>query len=146
MFNPHIYLFITFTYVIFFSKKKKKRGRQRRKKISATWVKVQLYMGIFIQKWCLISHFSFLSILERKLFGGSGEKTPRSHHLFSFLPIQPNTLQKSFFFHFFFKVFYLPCFTSKQTHPKGHFGGWRVFLVILEFLGDILLILEVWGY
>ena len=46
---------------------------------------VQLHMGIFVQKWCLISPFNFLSILGRKLFNGSSEKTPRSYYLFSFL-------------------------------------------------------------
>ena len=63
------------------------------------------------------SPFSFLPILGRKLFGGPGEKTPLAHHLFSFLSIQLNTLQKSFSSHFLSKIFYQPYFSSKQTHP-----------------------------
>ena len=63
------------------------------------------------------SLFSFLPILGRKLFGGPGEKTSLAHHLFSFLSIQLNTLQKSFSSHFLSKIFYQPYFASKQTHP-----------------------------
>ena len=66
----------------------------------------------------LFSPFSFLSILGRKLFDWFGEKTLRPHHLFSFLSIQLNTLQKISIFYFLSKVFHLPYFTSKQTHPK----------------------------
>ena len=43
---------------------------------------------------------SFLTILGKKLFGGLGEKTLELHHLFSFLPTQPNILKKSFNFPF----------------------------------------------
>ena len=68
---------------------------------------------------------SFLSILERKLFGGSREKTPGLHHLFSFIPTQLNTLQKSFFSHFLFKVFHSSYFTYKQTHPKVQGVPWN---------------------
>ena len=60
-------------------------------------------MGIFVQKWYPIFPFSFLSILRRKLFGGFREKTHEPHHLFSFLPTQPNILKKVF----------LPIFSSK---------------------------------
>ena len=73
------------------------------KKSNVDEAHVQLHMGIFVQKWCSISLYSFLSILERKLFGGLREKTPGPHYLFSFLPTQPNTLQKSFPSHFLFK-------------------------------------------
>ena len=45
-------------------------------------------------------------------------KRPGPHYLFSFLPIQPNTLPKSFPSYFFSKIFHLPYFTSKQTHPN----------------------------
>ena len=48
---------------------------------------VQLHMGIFVKKWCLIFLFSFLFILERKFFCGPKEKIPESHNLFSFFPI-----------------------------------------------------------
>ena len=66
------------------------------------------------------SHFLpsvFSPFLGEKLFGGSGEKTHGPYYLFSFLPTQPNKLQKSFPSHFLFKVFPPPYFTSKQTHP-----------------------------
>ena len=70
-----------------------------------------------------------------ELFGGLGEKTPRPHHLFSFLPTQLNIYQKSFPFHFLSKVFHLPYFTYKQTHPKKRLGGgdqrWDRGLVLL---------------
>ena len=66
---------------------------------------------------------SFLPILERKLFGGPGEKTPGPYHLFSFFPTQPNILQKSFSPYFLSKVFYPSYFTFKQTHPKRRGGG-----------------------
>ena len=48
----------------------------------------KLHMGI------KLPHFlpSVLSILRRKLFGKSREKTPEPYYLFSFLPTQPNTL------------------------------------------------------
>ena len=59
----------------------------------------------------------------RVLFGGLGEKTPRPHHLFFILPTQLNTYQKSFPFHFLSKVFHLPYFTYKQTHPKKRLAG-----------------------
>ena len=91
-------------------------------------VKVQLYMSIFIQKWCTISLFSFLFILKRKLFGRSEEKIHRPHHLFFILLIQPNTLQKSF----------LPIFSPKfSTHPisppNKHTLNWLVSNSSLSF-------------
>ena len=61
---------------------------------------------------------SFLSILRRKFFGKSREKTHEPHNLFSFLFTQPNILQKSFLFHFFSKVFHPSYFTSKQIQFK----------------------------
>ena len=60
----------------------------------------------------------FLSILERKHFGGLREKTPRPQQFFSLPSLQPNTHQKSFPSHFLSKVFHPPHFTSKQTHSK----------------------------
>ena len=45
---------------------------------------------------------------KENFFGGSKEKTPGPHYLFSFLPTQPNTLKKVF----------LPIFSSKfSIHP-----------------------------
>ena len=48
--------------------------------------------GHFCQSRKNSSPLNFLFILRRKYFGGSGKKTPRPHHLFSFLPTQPSTL------------------------------------------------------
>ena len=109
-------------------KKRKKEKRKRQCAQESTKKKergigqiayVQVHMGIFVHQATLFSHFSFLSILEGKLFSGSREKTPRSHYLFSFYPTQLNTLQKSFHSHFLSKVFHPSYFTSKQTHPKS---------------------------
>ena len=45
-----------------------------------------------------VQFLSFVfSFLERKLFDGSGDKTPRVYHLFSFLSTQPNTIKNVFF-------------------------------------------------
>ena len=57
---------------------------------------------------------------QRKVCKGFSEKdsdTPAP--LFIFLPFDPTKhTQKKFHFLFFFsKVFHLPCFNSKQTHP-----------------------------
>ena len=88
--------------------------------------------GHFCQSRKNSSLLSFLSILERKHFGGSRKKTPGPHHLFSFLPIQPNTHQKSFFSYFLFyflsKVFHPPYFTSKQTHSQRKALGLGLFI------------------
>ena len=54
---------------------------------------VQVHMGIFVRQVALFSHFSFLSIVEGKLFGGPGEKTLGPHYLFSFFPTKLNILQ-----------------------------------------------------
>ena len=64
----------------------------------------------------LFHELSFLPILERKFFDGPKEKGFGFHHLFSFLPSQPNTLQTSFLPYFLSKVFHSSYFTSKQTH------------------------------
>ena len=70
--------------------------------------------------------WAFLSINKKFIptqfslhFGGLEEKIFRFHYLLSFFPIQPNTLQKSFPSHFLSKVFHLPYFTFKQTHPTS---------------------------
>ena len=110
----------------------KKKGQRycprEGKKKKKTWRK----HGHFCQSRKNSSFLSFLSILERKHFGGSKEKTPRPHHLFSFLPIQPNTHQKSFLSYFLFyflsKVFHLPYFTSRQTHSQRKALGLGLFI------------------
>ena len=84
--------------------------------------------GHFCQSRKNSSLLSFLSILERKHFGGPREKRPGPHHLFSFLPIQPNTCQKSFPFYFLSKVFHPPYFTSKQTHSQRKALGLGLFI------------------
>ena len=48
--------------------------------------------GIFESSFQEFLPPNFLSILMRKLFGRSEEKTPGSHNLFFFLPTQPNTV------------------------------------------------------
>ena len=103
----------------------KKRKNQRKKKKKANTLEVKSNgRGIFESSFHELSHLCFLFILGRKLFGRSREKTPGSHHLFSFLHTQPSTLQKSFPFHFLSKIFHPSYFTSKQTHPKMWFG-WK---------------------
>ena len=94
--------------------------------------------GYFCQSRKNSSSLSFLSILGKKHFDEPGEKTLEPHHLFSFLPTQPNTLQKSFPSHFLFKVFHPPYFNSKQTHPKetqrgaNQIHSKKVFLLIFS--------------
>ena len=117
-------------------KKKKSKNRQantltekekikEKKKKKANTLEVKSNgRGIFERSFHELSHLCFLFILGRKLFGRSREKTPGSHHLFSFLHTQPSTLQKSFPFHFLSKIFHPSYFTSKQTHPKMWFG-WK---------------------
>ena len=61
----------------------------------------------------------FLSILGRKLFGGSGRKQLGPTIYFPSSLTQSNTLQKSSSSHFLSKVFYPPYFNSKQTHPQS---------------------------
>jgi len=78
-------------------------------------VHVQLYKGIFFQKWCLIYPFSFLSILRRKLFGGPGEKYLGPTIYFPSFP--PNQIHSK-------KVF-LPIFSPKFSihlisYPNKH--------------------------
>ena len=94
---------------------KENRQKQKKKKKPTRW-RLRGELQRYFWKLHELSSLSFLSILERKLFGGFGEKIPRSHYLFSFLPTQLNTLQKNFPFHFLSKIFHPLYFTSKQTH------------------------------
>ena len=69
---------------------RRRRRRRRRKKKK----KSRRTHGHFCQSRKNASPLLFLSIQERKHFGGSKKKTPRSHYLFSFFPTQPNTPKK----------------------------------------------------
>ena len=51
----------------------KKKPKKKVKKSNVDEAHVQLYIGIFFQKLCPISPFSFLPILGRKFFCGSRE-------------------------------------------------------------------------
>ena len=106
-------------------RKEKKRQRYCRERERATWRK----HWHFCQSRKNSFPISFLSILGRKHFGGSGKiKTPKPHHLFSFFPTKPNTLQKSFSSYFISKVFHPPYFPSKQTHPKSLDSSLKIIL------------------
>ena len=97
------------------------KGKNQRKKKAHTLEMKSNVKGIFGSSFYELPPLSFLPILERKLFCGLEEKTHRSHHLFFFLLIQSNILQKKISSHFLFKVFNPPYFTSKQTHPRSNF-------------------------
>ena len=105
---------IMYRWTLHSSKKKnqhinRERKNQRKKK-KANMLEVKSNVrGIFYE----LPSFSFLPILGRKLFGGLREKILGSHNLFFFLPIQPNTLQKSFLSYFLSKVFHPSYFISK---------------------------------
>ena len=71
---------------------------------------MHMHMGIFVNQEKI--HPTQFSLH----FGGLGEKTYEPHHLFFFILTQPNTLQKSFTFHFLSKVFH-PHYFTKQIHP-----------------------------
>ena len=80
-------------------------GEEKKKKRQ---LKENVHMGIFVnQEKIHPIHFS-------SHFGGFREKTFEPYHLFSFLSIQPNILQKSFSSNFFSKVFHP--FVSPQTN------------------------------
>ena len=103
------------------SKEKKMATRQRyclgeKKKIKATHVHRRFVNQEKILPYSVFSLFwgeNFLVSLGRK-----GRKHLNSHYLFSFIPTQPNTFQKSFHSYFLSKVFHPLCFAFKQTHPK----------------------------
>ena len=92
--------------------------------------------GHFCQSRKNLSSLSFLSILERKHFGGLGEKIPTPHHLFFFLSTHPNTLQKKFSL-----LFSLQSFPSSLFHLqtnkleklyKSHGGPRYLFTIPLK--------------
>ena len=122
--------------------KKKEKERRRSQHVGDLEVNSK---GVFRSSFYEFSLPSFPFILGRKLFGGLGEKTPKPHHLFSFLPTQLSTFQKSFPSYFLSKVFHPPYFTFKQTHPKGlppiHKGPPRSLVGIMTHLvmSDLLI-------
>ena len=71
------------------NKEKKRKEKIKRKHIGDLKVNLK---GIFRNSFYEFLTLSFLSIFERKFFGGSREKILGPHHLFSFLSIQLNTL------------------------------------------------------
>ena len=98
-------------------KKRKKKKRKKEQKRGNVTGNINAW-----KKKCNLktsSPLNFFSIFWRKHFGGSREKIPKLYYLFSFPPIQPNTLQKSFLSYFLSKVLHTPYFTSKQTHPNS---------------------------
>ena len=104
-------------------KKKKKEeamchcpGKQSKGKKKRTNCLYATAYGHFCPLSSLFFSFSFLFILERKLFDGPGEKIFEPYYLFSFLPTQLNILQKNFPSHFLSKVLHPLYFTSKQIH------------------------------
>ena len=97
------------------SKEKKKKKRRQCYLLPRGEGKKLTWALLLIKKNS--SPLNFFLILGRKYFGWLEEKIFGPHHLFFFLPTQSNTLQKSFSSHFLSKVFHIPCFISKQTHP-----------------------------
>ena len=95
---------------------RKAKQREKKKKKKRTNCLYATAHGHFCPLSSLFSSFSFLFILERKLFGGPGEKIFGPYYLFSFLPTQLNILQKSFSSHFLSKVLHPLYFTSKQIY------------------------------
>ena len=91
-------------------------GKQSKGKKKRTNCLYATAYGHFCPLSSLFSSFSFLFILERKLFGGPGEKIFGPYYLFSFLPTQLNILQKNFPSHFLSKVLHPLYLTSKQIH------------------------------
>ena len=94
---------------------KQSKAKEKKKKKRTNCLYATAY-GHFCPLSSLFSSFSFLFILERKLFGGPGEKIFGPYYLFFFLPTQLNILQKSFSSHFLSKVLHPLYFTSKQIY------------------------------
>ena len=92
-------------------KKKKEKRKKERKKRQRYYPKIKKKAigadthGHFCQSRKNASPISFLPVLGRKHFERPREKTSGLHHLFSFLPTQPNLLQKKFSFLFSFHSF-----------------------------------------
>jgi len=76
------------------------------------------FKGIFESSFHEFFPLNFLSILGRKLFGGTGEKTLRPYCLFSFLP--PNqTHSKKVFLRILSPMFFILCISPRvvQINP-----------------------------
>ena len=112
------------------SKRKKEKEKEKKsvKNSNVDEAHVQLHMGIFIQKWCPISSFNFISILRKKLFGRLGEETPRPHHLLSFIPTQLFTLKKVFLPIFSPKFFIYPI-SPPNKHTLS--DGWKMLIWLI---------------
>ena len=82
---------------------KQSKAKEKKKKKRTNCLYATAY-GHFCPLSSLFFSFSFLFILERKLFDGPGEKIFEPYYLFSFLPTQLNILQKNFPSHFLSKV------------------------------------------
>ena len=103
------------------TERERERERERESNLKKTLAFLSIKKKIYSQ--------SVFSQFWRKHFGGPGEiKTPKPYNLFSFLPTQPNTLQKSFSSYFISKVFHPPYFPSKQTHPKSLDSSLKIIL------------------
>ena len=99
------------------NKKKKKGAQWKRKKKKKKRQLEECSHGYLCQLRKNSSSFSFLFILERKLFGKLTKKIHGPYQLFSFLPIQPNTLKKVFFFLFFLQSFPFTQFHLQTNTP-----------------------------
>ena len=85
------------------NRKKKLKGKKRKRKKPTCW------RGEFEENF-------WKFIFDRKYFGGLGEKTLRPYNLFSFLPIQPNTLQKKNVILIFFLKFFIHLISPSNKH------------------------------
>ena len=86
-----------------------------------------IHMGIFVQKWCLISFFSFLSILKKKkknLLVGPGKKH-LNLTIYCFSSPLKQTHSKKFSFYFLSKLFYPSYFTSDDVVIVSRIGSSR---------------------
>ena len=101
--------------------KSKEKSQKRKTKVASQESKATqqnpsaLHMGNLVFYLLDFLPPSFLSILEKKLFGWPGEKTPGPHHLFLVSTSQPNIVQKYFPPHFL--SFFFPSFL-KSTLPN----------------------------
>ena len=102
------------------SKKKKEEKKptgpnksKQAKKKPTRWRPEVNSKGIFGSSFHEFFSLTFLFILKRKFFCKFREKTLGLHHLFFFLPTQPNTFQKKISFLFFLQNFPLHYFTSQ---------------------------------
>ena len=86
---------------------------------------------------------SIKNLFPLKLFDEVGDKTPKSYHLFFVILTKPNTFQKNFSSYFISKVFHLPYFNLKQTHPKVERGRESASEVVFHVKWLLLLLYEI---